>query len=81
MKRLNSKIRRIGRQKIGRGQNRIQGRGDKTGRKQAIGQPSQESLRGAKGAKREVERPAWKPGPNHPWKRMVISTKKYHGNK
>lgn len=81
MKRLNSKIRRIGRQKSGRGQNRIQGRGGKTGRKQAIGQPSQESLRGVRGAKREVERTAWKPGPNHPWKRMVISTKKYHGNK
>ena len=39
MKRLNSKIHRIGRQKSGRGQNRIQGRGGKTGRKQAIGQP------------------------------------------
>ena len=51
MKRLNSKIRRIGRQKSGRGQNRIQGRGGKTGRKQAIGQPSQESLRGARGQK------------------------------
>ncbi len=34
MKRLNSKIRRIGRQKSGRGQNRVQGRGGKTGRKQ-----------------------------------------------
>ena len=35
----------------------------------------------ARGTKRKVGRPAWKPGPNHPWKRMVISTKKYHGNK
>ena len=31
--------------------------------------------------KRKVGRPVWKPGPNHPWKRMVISNKKYHGNK
>ena len=42
-------IRRIDRQKSSRGQNRIQGRGGKAGRKQAIRQPPQESLRGARG--------------------------------
>ena len=40
-----------------------------------------EKRREARGTKRKVGRPARKPGANHPWKRMVISTKKYHGNK
>ena len=40
-----------------------------------------EKRREARGTKRKIGRPAWKPGPNHPWKRMVISNKKYHGNK
>lgn len=30
---------------------------------------------------KKIGRPTWKPGPNHPWKSMVISNKKYHGNK
>ena len=81
MKRLNSKIRRIGRQKAAEGKIASRDAATKLDVSRAIGQPSQESLRGVRGAKREVERPAWKPGPNHPWKRMVISTKKYHGNK
>ena len=31
--------------------------------------------------KKKIGRPTWKPGPNQPWKSMVISNKKYHGNK
>lgn len=34
-----------------------------------------------RGTKRKIGRPTWKPGPNQPWKSMVISNKKYHGNK
>ena len=31
--------------------------------------------------KKDWKTTTWKPGPNHPWKNMVISNKKYHGNK
>lgn len=34
-----------------------------------------------RGKKRKIVRPTWKPGPNQPWKSMVISNKKYHENK
>lgn len=30
---------------------------------------------------KKIGRPTWKPGSNQPWKSMVISNKKYHGNK
>lgn len=36
---------------------------------------------GDEGHKKKIGRPTWKPGPNQPWKSMVISNKKYHGNK
>lgn len=32
-------------------------------------------------AQKKIGRPTWKPGPNQPWKSIVISNKKYHGNK
>lgn len=67
-------IRRIGRQKSSRWQNR---RGSQ--KKTLEHGPNREKA-GNEGQKK-IGRPTWKPGPNQPWKSMVISNKKYHGNK